>query len=110
MPKEIGWQRNRRDLPRKANDWKRNGQQNQPEPKAHSQQNKAKTPQSAESYQMCLGHRPEEPEEEVGRFMECRLGTAPHTTLGSLTMKTIPQPTTPEPDPGNVPQNKNLER
>ena len=77
MPKERGQQRSRRDLPRKANDWKRNGQQNQPESKAHSQQNKAKTPWTAGSYQMYLGHRPKEPEEEVRRFMEYQLGTAP---------------------------------
>ena len=104
MPKERGWRRSRRSLPRKANDWKRNGQWNQPEPKAHNQQNKAKTPRTAGSYQMYLGHGPEESKEEVRRFMECRLGTAP--LLGSLTMKTVPQPTRPEPDPGNVPRSR----
>ena len=43
-------EKNRKDPPRKANDWKRNKQQSQPELKAHSQQNKqnrAKTPQIA---------------------------------------------------------------
>ena len=64
MPKERGWQRSRRDPPRKANDWKRNGQRNQPELKAHSQQNKARTPWTAESYQMYLGHGPEEKKSE----------------------------------------------
>ena len=88
MPKERGWQRSRRDPPRKANDWKRNGQQNQSESKAHSQQNKAKTPRTAGSYQMYLGHGLEVPEEEVKGSMEYGLGTTPpHTTLGSLTMK-----------------------
>ena len=54
----------------KANDWKRNRQQNQPESKAHSQQNKAKTPRTAGSYQMYLGHELEVPEEEVRGSME----------------------------------------
>ena len=33
-----------------------------------------------------------------------RPGTAPHTTIGSLTMRTIPQPMRPEPDPGTSPE------
>ena len=38
--------------------------------------------------------------------MECQPGTALHTTLGSLTIKTAPQPMIPEPDPGDVPQGR----
>ena len=52
---------------------------------------------------MCLGHGPEKSKEGVRRFMKCQPRTAPHITLGSLTMKTAPQPMRPEPDPGNVP-------
>ena len=96
MPRERRQWRNRRDPPRRANDWKKNGQWNRPESKVHSQQNKAKTPRTAGSYQMYLGHGLEEPEEVIG-FTECRLGTAPHTMIGSLTMKTVTQPTRPEP-------------
>ena len=106
MPKERGQWRSRRGSPRKANNWKRKGQQNQPESKAHSQQNRAKTPQTAGSYWMYPGHGLEVPEEEVRGSMEYRLETAPCTTLGSLTMETISQPMRPEPDPGNVPQSR----
>ena len=103
MSRGRGQQRNRRDLPRKANDWKKNRQWNQPESKVHSQQNRAKTPRIAGSYQMYLGHGLEEPEEEVIGIIKCQLGTIPRTTIGSLAMKTVPQPMRPELDPGNVP-------
>ena len=98
MPKERGWWRNGRNLPKRANGCKRNKQWNQPEPRAHSQQNKAKTPWTAGSYQMYPGHRVEEPKGETRRLMECQPGTTPYTTLGSLTLKTVPQPMRPEPD------------
>ena len=104
MPKERQQWRSRRDPPRKANDWKRNRQQNQSESKAHSQQNKAKTPRTAGSYQMYLGHRLEVPEEEVKGSMEYQLGTAaPPHHIRIPDHENVPQPMRPKPDPGNIP-------
>ena len=35
---------------------------------------------------------------------KCQPGTTPRTTIGSLTMRTVPQPMRPEPDPGMSPE------
>ena len=37
-------------------------------------------------------------------LMRRQPGTAPRTTIGSLTMRTVPQPMKPEPDPGMSPK------
>ena len=37
-------------------------------------------------------------------LMKCQPGTAPHTMIGSTTMRTVPQPMRPEPDPGTSPE------
>ena len=56
---------------KKSQHLKKSGQLNQPVPKALSRQNKVRTPQTAGSCQMCLGHGPEKSKEGVRRFMKC---------------------------------------
>ena len=53
---------------------------------------------------MYPGYTLEGVKRRVITLTKCRPRTAPHTTIGSLAMRTVPQPMRPEPDPGTSPE------
>ena len=53
---------------------------------------------------MYPGYTLEGVKRRVIMLMKHQPGTAPHTTIGSPTMRTVPQPMRSEPDPGTSPK------